>query len=144
TALFDAKIDRLGALAHAVGLNVESHLLAVHQGAHARPLDGRNMDKHILGAVVRRYEAKSLGGVEEFYGAGLGHGRTPSPVQSVVLAAWRGRQVPVVASAIVRCARQNPPPKNGGRQIFTVSGKGSRKRSSLRVVNARTSALSHK
>jgi hypothetical protein len=33
--LFGAQVDRLGALAHAVGLDVESNLLAVDEGAQA-------------------------------------------------------------------------------------------------------------
>jgi hypothetical protein len=33
--LFGAQVDRLGAFAHAVGLDVESNLLAVDEGAQA-------------------------------------------------------------------------------------------------------------
>src|SRR3954470_6108310 len=76
-----AQIDRFGALAHAVGLDVEGDLLAIDEGAQAGSLDRRDVDEHILGAAVRRDETEAFGRVEEFYGAGLGHaGGTPSPV----------------------------------------------------------------
>src|SRR5690606_21653739 len=67
------EVDGLGALAHAVRLDVEGDLLAVDEGAHARRLDGGDVDEHVLRAAVRRDEAEALGGVEEFHGAGLGH-----------------------------------------------------------------------
>lgn len=67
------QVDSLRTLAHAVGLNVEGDFLAIDEGAQAGSLDRGDVDEHILGAVVRRDEAEAFGGIEEFYGAGLGH-----------------------------------------------------------------------
>src|SRR5690606_23120987 len=53
-----AEIDGLGALAHAVGLHVERHLLAIHERMQAGPLNGRDMDEYILRPVIGCYEAE--------------------------------------------------------------------------------------
>jgi hypothetical protein len=36
------------------------------------------MNKDVLRAAVRRDEAEAFGGVEEFYGSSLGHGKSSS------------------------------------------------------------------
>src|SRR5690349_18408346 len=63
----DRKIGGLGAAL--VGLDVELDLLAFVQAAQARRFHGRDMDKHVLAAIVGRDEAKTFCAVEEFYGA---------------------------------------------------------------------------
>src|SRR5690606_6959861 len=75
--LESGKIDSLRALAHAVWLDVERYFLSVGERAQASILDSRDVNEHILLAVVRRDKAEALGGVEKFYGAGRGHGKLP-------------------------------------------------------------------
>src|SRR5690606_24846154 len=100
-----AQVDRLGALAHAVGLDVEGHLLAVDEGAQAGRLDGGNVDEHVLGAAVRRDKSETLGRVEEFYGPGLGHeGELLS--HSVSLRLCRSHSFAVVQKS--RCRGKGP------------------------------------
>src|SRR6266481_924870 len=66
TELFRAEVYRRGlALLAALELIVE--LLAFPQIAHPRPLDGGNMDKNILGAVVGLDETIALLGVKPLY-----------------------------------------------------------------------------
>src|SRR5581483_6673298 len=51
-----------------IRLNVERHLLALGQGAHARRFDGGSVNEHVLAAAIRRDKAKTLGAVEELHG----------------------------------------------------------------------------
>src|SRR5436190_558349 len=139
-----AKVDRLRALAHAVRLDVEGDLLAVDERAQARGLYRGDVDEHVLGAAVRRDEAEAFGGVEELYGAGLGHWGNSFTRQSCGLpAASPLRQVPVVSSAIMHWRMVKPPAENGAVRDSHLSGKGRPKRAALRVVNARTRNLLH-
>src|SRR5688572_18967291 len=109
-----AQVDGLRALAHAVRLDVERHLLAIDEGAQARRLDRRDMHEHVLRAAVGRDETKAFGRVEKFYCTGLGHGRTPSPVASLVPGPPlrpAGRSGYVLA---VMHSRMNLPPAKAG------------------------------
>lgn len=49
-----------------VPLHVVAELLAFDEFAHARTLDGRDVDECVRAAVVRLNEAKALGGIEPF------------------------------------------------------------------------------
>jgi len=62
----------------------EAELLAFLQIAHSSALDGGDVNEHILAAVVRLNEAKTLGGIEPFHCAG-GHEK-PSFWQDLSLA----------------------------------------------------------
>ena len=56
----------------AVALQVVADLLTLGDFAHARPLDGRDMDEGVGAAVIGLNKAEALGGIEPFYCAG-GH-----------------------------------------------------------------------
>src|SRR5471030_1276424 len=51
-----------------IRLDVEVHLLAFVQGAHAGCFDGGDVHKHVLAAAFRRNETETLGGVEKLHG----------------------------------------------------------------------------
>src|SRR3569833_2661667 len=61
-------------LAVTAALEVVAVLLAFVQAGQARALDGGDVDEGVLRTIIRLDEAEALGGVEEFYGAGDGHG----------------------------------------------------------------------
>jgi hypothetical protein len=56
----------------AVTGDLEAELLAFLQIAHTGPLDGGDVNEHILAAIIRLNEAETLGGIEPFHCAG-GH-----------------------------------------------------------------------
>src|SRR5690606_6545107 len=58
------------AAAVAAGLQFIGDFLVVVQAGQAGALDRRNMDEHVLAAVIGCDEAIAFGGVEPFYGAG--------------------------------------------------------------------------
>ena len=62
------QVDGLG-LAALVLLEVIADLLVLVQRAHARLLDGGDVDERVLAAIIRLDEAKALGFVEKFHGA---------------------------------------------------------------------------
>src|SRR5258708_32359251 len=59
------QIDRRH-LALLAALDIEVQALTLAQVPHARPLDGRDVDEDVLGAVIGLDEAVSLGRVEPF------------------------------------------------------------------------------
>ena len=61
-AASDLEVD--GGVLAAVLLDLIGDLLAFVQAVQASPLDGADMDEHVLAAAVRLNEAKTLGGVE--------------------------------------------------------------------------------
>src|SRR5581483_7232012 len=74
--LFDLR--GLLAAAAAVILEHKGDLVALVEGADARPLERAGMDEHVLGAVLGRDEAEALGAVEELDCSGDSHGESPS------------------------------------------------------------------
>src|SRR5690606_8486667 len=64
-------------LAVAAGFELIGNLVTLIQTLQARALHSRNVDKRVLLAILRRDEAKALGGVEEFHGAGDRRHRRP-------------------------------------------------------------------
>jgi len=54
-----------------VANDVEAHLLAFDERAHARALDGGDVNENIRLAIVEHDEAKTLGGVEELNGSSV-------------------------------------------------------------------------
>src|SRR5262249_5065717 len=65
-----------GFAALTVLFELERHLLAIGQAAHASALNSGNVDEHVLAAAFRRDEAEALGGVEKLNGT-RGHDRSP-------------------------------------------------------------------
>src|SRR4051812_30446476 len=99
------------------------------------------MYEHILRAAIRRDETKTLGRVEEFYGAGLGHwGRTPSPVfkfSGPLSVASSGRSGSFIGGHAL--SHEYAPRQGGAVRDLQCRGKG---RSNVPVsgsANARTS-----
>jgi hypothetical protein len=70
---FELQLDRLGALASLVGLGFERDPHALVQQANARTLDGRDVNEHIVAAIVGRDEAVPLLGIEKLHDASLAH-----------------------------------------------------------------------
>src|SRR5438477_2128424 len=123
-----AQVDRLRAFAHAVRLDVEGDLLAVDERAQARGLDRGDVDEHILGAAVRRDEAEAFGGVEELYGAGLGHWGNSFTRQSCWFAHWLAPQASSGGCFGSHAfAHSQTPRRKRGRQRFTLIGERSSK-----------------
>src|SRR5690606_25644200 len=91
---------RRGGAAVTAGLEVVGDLLAFAEAGGASPLDGRDVNERVLGAIVRLDEAEALGGVEEFYGT-IDHGE----VFRVVTAEDRDRKASV------------PPPRHAGQAV---------------------------
>jgi hypothetical protein len=60
-----------------VACDLKSDLLPFAKITHPSALDGRDMDENVLTAIIRLDEAKALGGIEPFHGAG-GHKSPPS------------------------------------------------------------------
>src|SRR5438105_2563610 len=74
--LFLAQIYRRG-LALLAAFELEGDLLAFPQIADSRPLDGRDMNKHVLGAVIGLNKSIALLRVEPLYRADS-HSSLPS------------------------------------------------------------------
>src|SRR6185437_489709 len=68
-ALCRREVDR-GSPSLLAALKLVAELLAFVEVAHPGPLDGRDMDEHVLRAVVGLDEAVALLGVEPLYGSG--------------------------------------------------------------------------
>src|SRR6516162_11494179 len=94
----DDQIDRLGALALLVGLDLERDALALVERLEPGPLDSSDVHEHIAPAIVRLDEAVAALGVEELDRAGHGHRETPLPV----------------------VARRRPPRRDGLGRTFTI------------------------
>ena len=57
-------------LAPAISLELVRDALILIEGAHARPLDGRDVDERVAAAIFRRDEAIALVIIEKFDGSG--------------------------------------------------------------------------
>ena len=73
----DLQVDGLGAFAATIRFRVEAHLLVFRKPLQARSLDGGNVYEDVCAAIVGLDEAEALVGIEEFYGASLGHASGP-------------------------------------------------------------------
>src|SRR5690606_15679011 len=67
------QIDGLWPLAALVRFRLEGNAHSLIERAQARSLDGRHVNEHVVPAVVRLDEAKSLLGVEELHRPNLAH-----------------------------------------------------------------------
>jgi hypothetical protein len=62
-----------GAFAVVTALDIKRYCLILVQRRHASLLNGGDVHKHILGAVLRCNESETFGSVKKFYGACRGH-----------------------------------------------------------------------
>jgi len=62
TKLFSSGLQILGRAfsGSAIGHNFEAHLLTFVEAVHPRTLDGRNMDEHVLAAIIRLDKSETL------------------------------------------------------------------------------------
>ena len=54
-----------------ITLDLETDALPFRQVAEAGALDGGDVDEYVLGSIIRRDEAKTPSGIEEFHGTSL-------------------------------------------------------------------------
>lgn len=54
-----------------IALDLETDALPFRQVAEAGALDGGDVDEYVLGSIIRRDEAKTPSGIEEFHGTSL-------------------------------------------------------------------------
>jgi hypothetical protein len=66
-----------------IGDELEAHLLTIAQIAYSRALDGADMDKGVIAAIVRCNEPETLLGIEPFHGS-RNHEETLSQTELVL------------------------------------------------------------
>src|SRR5690349_12750061 len=79
TLRLDHQVDRLGAFALLVRLNLEGDALSFGQILQSRPFDRGDVHEHIASAIVRLDEAVAAFSIEELDRPSHGHRETPPP-----------------------------------------------------------------